>query len=105
MTYHNLVNNIISSHETFISFIGETADDKIIGETADDKISQDFDKLVDNEEDPLEKEDKGRLAIVFKIFTYMLFIKIYIYSLILYYFIFQCTLFSTLFTLILLFLI
>ena len=83
MTYHNLVNIIISSHETFISFIGETADDRNIGETADDKISQDFDKLVDNAEDPLEKkEDKGRSAIVFKIFTYMLFIKIYIYSLI-----------------------
>ena len=71
LTHHNLVSNIISSHETLISFIGETADDK---------ISQDFDKLVDNAEDPLaNKEDKGKLTIVFKISTYMLFIKIYIY--------------------------
>ena len=98
MTYHNLVSNIISSNETFISFIGETADDK---------ISQDFDKLVDiNTENPLEtKEDKGKSTIVFKIFTYMLFIKIYIYSLIYIILSFNAHLCSTLFTLMLLFLI
>ena len=52
LIHHNLVSNIISSHETLIYAIGETADDK---------ISQDFDKLVENAEDPLaNKEDKGK---------------------------------------------
>ena len=40
-----------------------------IGETEDDQISQDFDKLVDNEENPLaEKENKGKLAIVLRFY-------------------------------------
>ena len=58
MRHHNLVSSIISSHKSLTSFIGETEDDQ---------ISQDFDKLVDNEENPLaEKENKGKLAIVLR---------------------------------------